>query len=346
MTPSTVAQAAKRIENDKAMATIANACRDSFHSLIGDIWVSGIQTGFFSGKTGGDNSLPPMFLWDSNIPRPNPHTITAWYLTLEDPFILTDAWKTMEPVVRPPMGIDPYHFTPVDVWNSFEPPGFLGPSVQGIRTNLQNTFAHEHKWQVSFSGGFTPTGFESQCTEIDFLAFLQEKKDELELLAVAKLALLNRVLTPPGLSLTSNTTAHPGIQMRLWATKGLWVFPEDFKDEEERATFASSPAKLIKSGAKQVDIVPLGTPRFWFGFTNEHEAAEFMKTYFKFRHIAIDMVQGNRQTAGVVNPEWEATLSKLGMLVESDEDSAVKTSKTKAKADAFSAALAGMQFDF
>lgn len=345
MTPSTVAQANKRIENDKPMADIALVCRDSFHSLIGDLWIAGIQTNFFGGKLSNDHPLSPMFLWDSDIPRPSPYNITAWYLTLEDPLVLSTAWNKVESFVRPPMSIDPYNFNPFDIWNGFEPPVFMGFVPNGIRPNLQNNFAFDYKWQSTFSGGFSSQGFESQCTEIDFTAFLSGKQEELEQLAVTKLALLHHVLTPPGLALTSNTTAYQGIQMRLWASYGIWIYTDESQDQESAPRFAESQVKLTKGGTKILDFVPCCTPRVWFGFTNEHEAFEFMEAYFRLRHLAIDTVQGIRLSPGVTNPEWENTLTKLGSLVESDKAEVSKPSKTKVKADQLSQALAGMTFD-
>lgn len=305
--------------------------RDSFHSLIGDFYIGAILTGYFSARLAKMPQLPPIFLWDTEIPHPNEHTAVAWYLTLENPIeLLGSGYRRRSYGVAAPECIDPYYWSAQDDG----PTGSLRESYELGNPGSFSKFLPQDfrkKLMESQRNQLPPLYHRDQHLESTLLHAVDNRPDildsELRSLVSMRTALMWQVATPPRMPMTVVAMDIRGSGLRPWTAHGLIVRPP-----KESVKWGKFPIRLAQGLEDPVlGSVPTATPPLWIGFTyTGGEAKAFMDSYFKVRSAALDQLRNPEIHPGVHQESWADTLRRKGLFIN-DESDAGQTSITTTK---------------
>ena len=300
--------------------------RDSFHSLIGDIYIAAILVGYFSPRLAKMPQLPPIFLWDNEIPHPNEATAAAWYLTLENPEALVNGRSACRFGVAAPECIDPYF------WNTQDegPTGTVRESYEfGPAESITKFLPQDFRRKLAESQrNMLPPLFHPDFHVTSNLSHATDNRADIDLdflnrLIHIRTALMWQVATPPRMPMTVAAMDIRGSTLRPWTAHGIIVRPP-----KEVVPWGKYPIRLAQGLEEPIlGGVPNASPPVWLGFTHSGgEAKAFMDSYFKHRPLAIKQLQLLSRHPGVQQESWSDTLRRKGLFVTEDSDGGNKKS--------------------
>jgi len=296
---------------------LVSAVRDSFHSLIGDIWVSALTRGVFSSRSLNMSLAGPLFLWDSEIPTPTKQTALAWLLTLENPIELINGTpRKYDEVIALPESIDPANMwvQTTGPWSSITSSHMLD-HLRNIHQYLPQDFRKrlaESRQEPMPLLYFGTRGTLDMHYRIAVDNRHDLTPDKFRRLCVKRMFLLSEVLTPPGMPLTLDSMEYRGLNLLPWLKSGLVVAPP------KEPVMWGNGVKFVSSLADPIMTqVPCATPPLWLGFSIGGLArAMFVERYFSFRRHAIEQLLQLTFSSGVKQDRWLKELSAKGMLDE------------------------------
>lgn len=329
--------------------------RDSFYSLIGDIWISAIVAGAMKSSHGDIGHCPLLAMWDSSVPLPNERTALAWLLTCENDPLAT------RPRIVLPESIDPYLYMAQQ--DSFEgqlmvPNGL--PSIHTLKTRCSQEFMARFRSAnrrgpapvyTIFRGKIQPAGMNERLPrETDELRM---GLSEIEAVAIRRHALMSQVLTAPTSPTSQAAYWTRGFHIRGWSQSGLAVRLAPAKRSQITSAFdkvrVPAPPQIVNGEPVPTLIahVPTVTPPIWLGFTTgtvkgKEDSTAWLNEYMKFRDAAKDQFERGFST-GVMSPEWKISLSEAGRIEEEKAKPKAKGVKGNANFAAALAALANVE---
>lgn len=313
------------LENTSSInAILMHAVRDSFHSLIGDIWVGALTRSAFNSSKLNAALSAPLIMWDNEIPLPTKQTALAWLLTLENPMqLIGKEARSFDRVIALPESLDPNNMwvQQTGPWSSI--------TTNHMLEHLRNF--HQYKPQdfqkkinESRRDALPTLYFKEGTLTMHHRAAIDNRHDltadQFRKICVRRLFLLSQVLTPPGMPMTLDAMEYRGMPLLPWLKCGLAVAPPS------EPILWGADVKLVSSLVDPVMTqVPCATPPLWFGFTEASSAkAMFVDRYFAVRDEAIDQLRHQAPSYGVKQARWLKELSSKGMLVDAPVESSTK----------------------
>lgn len=324
---------------------LAVEVRDSFHFLVADFWLAGIEQGRFKEVSQEAGSAQMLILWDEEVPKPNPNTALAWTILCGNLYQIFGSGSTGMAAL--PESIDPY------LWAA-QSQSMMGRFAADWALPTQT---HMGMYMgIKFRQKLKETGYDdsqiigkwNSKSEVHLHnATLDRRRREdgrVRSLHRFQAAAMSQILTPlTSVYEASYSDDYRGVALRGLTQHGLWVKPP-----------ASGPLLWTQTG-QEVQInshcpplkhVPLGTPPVWFNFRVKHDqgreaAMRWMEALFTHMPAAADRIRQwvNKPEALVLtepqpDPSWESRLIEAGAIHKPTTSKRNQRAATNAAIDA------------
>jgi len=308
--------------------------RNSFHHLIGDLWLHAMVNKRLNLRDVKANPL--IYMIDDDVPLPNERTALAWILACESGMVLKSlgAYPNAEPYGSYsfvlPESIAPRYYAVQDG-------GIDGRDRESIHlpamANFRGAIGQKMREALVESGAeLQPTVVEVRNGQINQRRFklpidLDYKSESISDLLATRDSLMRAVVSRPRVAMDAyRLTLCTGMHLRAWTNYGLAVrtIPDSMPwlDSRESVMIVPGTTGFVSP------YVPRISPHVWFGFSpqrgllsnNRQARVVWAAAYVAHRMEALAMFQAANVHYQVPdwmqepNPDWKAQLTEAGLI--------------------------------
>lgn len=330
------------------------AATNSFHSLIGDIWIQAAILDMLASAI--NRKRPFLKFWDHQVPLPNRHTALAWFLICESGFAATMAANESFCYAALPQSIDPaaYRVEPMIPGPVMKASNRLplitdlrAHSSQDMRAKLQNRRDMYHGTDADGSVFYSMAlGVESAPTTPVLMHkshracadFRNWTRKEIRDMWRYRMVAMSQLLTIPHMPGSSVVlSGELGAGLIEFTRHGIGI---QQKAEVAKWFNQGGQLKLIHTASPlTLNFVPNMTPPVWFGFQDHLAIRKWLEAYGAVRQEAVKDfrlgIKGDKSLdpIEVQNPAWLEMAESSGLVTGSTWNKGKSTRRQQAAND-------------